>query len=287
MITKQLANIIEKNKNTTNSLFLRTLLKEVLQNYILNFVYNEVLYKKLVFTGGTCLRKIYGLPRLSEDLDFDFTEQFDIQLFTDRVREYFTEKLQYKDIKTKISSRENTVFLKFPILEELGVAKGASDSSVLFVRCDFSKETVGIFETEINPISTADFTFYVLSYNLPTLFANKIIAFLSRKFFKGGEQLSPFKGRDVFDLSWFMEQSAKRGFTLQPYWQRIFKVLNLKNKNEVIDAIQTKIETIDKKSVYTDLLPFIESVNTLQNFTDNFAAIIKSKLPNFADYSNR
>ncbi len=40
--------------------------------YILNFIYNDSQYKNLIFTGGTCLRKIYGLSRLSEDLDFDY-----------------------------------------------------------------------------------------------------------------------------------------------------------------------------------------------------------------------
>ncbi len=283
MIQQKLLHIIEVHKNKSHTLFVRTLLKEELQNYILNFVYNDTFYKKLIFTGGTCLRKIYGLPRLSEDLDFDFTEQCDIHLFADKVREYFFEKLQYKDIMTKISGRENTVFFKFPILEELGFTKGASDSSVLFVRCDFSKETVGIFKTEINSISTSDFTFYVLSYDLSTLFANKISAFLSRKFFKGSEQQIPFKGRDVFDLSWFMELSAKRGFVLQPYWKRIFKVLDLKNKGEVIEAIQAKMKTIDKKSVYTDLLPFIEDLKSLQNFTDNFLSIMTNKFLQFQD----
>lgn len=281
MIQQRLLQIIETNKTIDNTLFVRTLLKEAIQNYILNFIYNDAFYKKLLFTGGTCLRKIYGLPRLSEDIDFDFTEQFDIKKFADRVQEYFTEKLQYKDLTTKISSKENTVFLKFPILEELGLVKDSSDSPVLFVRSDFSKETIGIFETEVSSISTNDFTFYVLSYNLPTLFANKIIAFLSRQFFKGSEQVMPFKGRDVFDLVWFMEQSAKRNFILQPYWERIFKALNLRDKDEVIEAMQSKIKTVDKKSVYTDLLPFIESASTLQNFVDHFTSMIENKLVYF------
>ncbi|HLC94564.1 MAG TPA: nucleotidyl transferase AbiEii/AbiGii toxin family protein [Patescibacteria group bacterium] len=284
MITQALTSIVEKNKNTTNSFFIRTLLKEALQNYILNFMYNDQIYKKLFFTGGTCLRKIYGLPRLSEDLDFDFLGELDIQLFAQKTKTYFAEKLQYLDIKVKISGNNNTIFFKFPILEKIGLVKNASDASMLFVRCDFSKETTGIFKTEVNSISTGEFTFYALSYNLPTLFANKIIAFLSREFFKGSAQSIPFKGRDVFDLVWFIEQSAKQSFSLQPYWERIFKMLDLQTKNEVVQAVKKKTEMLDKKSVYTDLLPFIESTDVVQNFTENFAAIIKSKLINFKDY---
>lgn len=278
MIIQKLKDIVEKNKNNIGSLFLRTVLKEELQNYTLNFIYNDSHYKKLIFTGGTCLRKVYGLPRLSEDLDFDFTETFNIEDFSQEVKKYFTKNLQYKKIETKISGNGNTLFLKFPILQEIGLAKSASDAATLFVRCDFSMETGKAFEIEVNPISTQDFTFYALSYSLSTLFANKIIAFLSRDFFRGSHQIVPFKGRGIFDLVWFIEQSAKREFTLQPYWKRIFAKLPIKTKEEVIQEIQNKVKKIDKKVVYSDLLPFIESADTLQNFTDTFAAIIENKL---------
>ncbi|EKE15377.1 MAG: hypothetical protein ACD_12C00042G0002 [uncultured bacterium] len=280
MIKQKLLQIIETNKNTGNALFVRTLLKEALQNYILNFVYDDLTYKKLIFTGGTCLRKIYGLPRLSEDLDFDFLETFNNKMFAQQVKDYFNKELQYKDLETKISLNNNIIFFKFPLLSEIGFSSNLSQE-VLFVRCDFSKEAMGIFKTEVNSISTNEFSFFALSYDLSTLFANKIIAFLSREFFKGASQTIPFKGRDIFDLIWFIEQSAKKGFSLQPYWQRIFKGLNLKSKDEVIEALQNKIKKIDKKSVYSDLLPFISSYDTLQNFTDNFVKIFEDKFNYF------
>lgn len=53
-------------------LYQRNLIKDKLQNYILYFVYNSKDFQDLVFTGGTCLRKIYNLPRLSENLNFDY-----------------------------------------------------------------------------------------------------------------------------------------------------------------------------------------------------------------------
>src|SRR3990167_1977552 len=61
-----------------NRLWVRTLLKEPIQDYILHFVYNSSKYKQFIFTGGTALRKLYGLPRLSEDLDFDLRHVIDI-----------------------------------------------------------------------------------------------------------------------------------------------------------------------------------------------------------------
>ncbi len=46
-------------------------MKEVLQAYVLDYLYNHPSYRRLNFYGGTCLHVVYGLNRLSEDLDFD------------------------------------------------------------------------------------------------------------------------------------------------------------------------------------------------------------------------
>ena len=278
MIVTKLKQVVEQGKNVENVLYLRSLLKETIQDYILNFVYNSQIYKKLIFTGGTCLRKIYSLPRLSEDLDFDFIENFNISTFSQKIKDYFSKNLQYKTLETKISGNKNTIFLKFPILKEVGLVKNPSDSTLLFVRCDFSQEVIGIFGQEINPISSDEYTIFALSYDLPTLFSNKIIAILKRRFYKGKTQKISFKGRDIFDLVWFLEKSKKNNWQLQPNWNRVFKQLKVIDKETVVKMLVDKTETLDKKDVYTDLLPFIESYSILKNFSENFDKIIKSNI---------
>lgn len=286
MILNKLTNTLQQYNAVHNSLFIRSALKEALQDCVLNFVYNNHKYKTLIFTGGTCLRKIYGLPRLSEDLDFDVVglpareHTFTIESFATDVKNYFVKELQYKNITVKISGSGQTVFLKFPVLEELGLVKHSGDSPILFVRCDFSKETIGIVTTEVNSVSTAEFSFFALSYDLPTLFANKIMAFLTRDFFKGNKQTIPFKGRDLFDLVWFLEKSKKTDWKLKPNWDRLTKGLKTGSRNRIADQVVEKIESIDKKDVYTDLLPFIESAQTLENFSDNFVLLIKNNINN-------
>ena len=49
----------------------RNKLKEALQFYILNFVYHHTEYRKWVMYGGSALRIIHGLDRMSVDLDFE------------------------------------------------------------------------------------------------------------------------------------------------------------------------------------------------------------------------
>ncbi len=269
MIQDQLSLILSKNQKEQNKLFRRTLFKEVIQDYILNYIYNNPIYKELIFTGGTCLRKIYGLPRLSEDLDFDFKDNFDITRFSGDIKDYFTQKIQYQNLETKIANNKKTVLIKFPALIE---------NSLVFVRCDFSRAT-GDYKTEINSISTGEFTFFLLSYDLPTLFANKIIAFLERQFFKGSKQNIPFKGRDLFDLVWFFEQSAKSGYKLQPNWGKIIQELKIKDKRSILQALLIKAKKIWKQEntgVYNDLLPFIESSETLEFFSNNFVSLLET-----------
>lgn len=290
MIQDQLSRILNSQQNR-NTLFIRTLLKEAVQDYVLNFVYNNKKYKQLIFTGGTCLRKIYGLPRLSEDLDFDFIDRLDIKSFSNDVKEYFIKIVHYGNLETKISNNKKTVFIKFPtLLKEISVNVNTSQSSLLFVRCDFSEEEKNApAKTEINSISSSDFTFFVLSCDLSTLFANKIIAFLTREFFKGKKQNIPFKGRDLFDLNWFFDQSVKSSFELQPNWKRIYKKLTVRSKEQILNMIVKKTKEIrekgNEKNIYNDLLPFIESANISMSFSNNFIDLLETKIKKFITYS--
>lgn len=284
MIKDQLLSLL-KEAQSQNKLFTRTLLKGPIQDNILNFVYNHKTYKKLIFTGGTCLRKIYNLPRLSEDLDFDFLKELDIGQFCRELENYFVKTLQYKNLETKIAGNRKTIFLKFPeILSEIGLVKTKQENSLLFVRCDFSYERSGIFNTEINSISSRDFVLFVLSYDLRTLFANKIIAFLKRRFFRGSKQTVPFKGRDLFDLVWFFEKSEKSDFALQPNWERVFQGLGVDSKSKVLQTLLNKAKKIDKKDIYQDLPFFIESRNTVDSFSKNFVGILEVKIQRFSKH---
>lgn len=279
MMLDNLKRIIEnKNFQSTYPFYVRNVLKEEIQNYILQYIYNSAEYKELIFTGGSCLRKVYGLPRLSEDLDFDYVTSFVIESFADNIRNYFISNLQYKEIETKLSGNNNTVFVKFPsLLKDLNLVESRDETSLLFVRCDFSKESIGLFKTEVNSLSTADFTFFLKNYDLSTLFANKLHAFLTREFFKGGNQTIAFKGRDVFDIVWFIERSKKDNFKLKPNWERLLKEFPDRSARDLINAIVDKAQKIDSSKVYQDLAPFIESEQNIKMFCDNFATIIKQE----------
>ena len=125
MVVENLKLILSKNKDIKSKDYLRNLLKEELQIVVLNFIYTNSKYKDLIFTGGTCLRKFYGLGRLSEDLDFDTHDgysfagkEFDYNKFANDLITYFNSVLKYKNISAKVKYK--TVFLKLPVLREIG-----------------------------------------------------------------------------------------------------------------------------------------------------------------------
>ena len=272
---------IVSTRTGQNRLWVRTLLKEPIQDYILHFVYNSSKYKQFIFTGGTALRKLYGLPRLSEDLDFDLRHVIDIEEFTKDLQVYIVEKLMYKDVMTKIAANEQSVFLKFPkLLSEIGFAKTGHESKQLIVRCDLSLEMLGNYDTEVRSITIQNTVFFVEGYDLSTLFANKIIAFLKRTFFRGEKQKISFKGRDLFDLVWLLERSIGSNMQFQPNWERVYKAMGTRDRKKILQQILTKTESIKKEDLANDLIPFLEP-STVQAFRENFQLVLSTQINNF------
>lgn len=249
-----------------NKYYQRNLIKEKLQDTILNFVYNSKKFNKLIFTGGTCLRKLYNLPRLSEDLDFDFISNFEIDDFKIEIEKYLVSKEKFNNIELKIANNKKTIFIKF--LQK--------NREKIFIRCDFSKAKKNV-KTEISSYNSNRYNFFIMNYDLPTLFGNKIEVFLEREFFKGSEQTISFKGRDVFDIAWFIQLSGKSSFVLKPEWKNLEKNLKM-TKKAIIKKVIEKVSKIKNEELILDLAPFIESEETISEFINSFVEVIKNKL---------
>ena len=79
----------------------RVLLKEFLQVYTLDFLYNHPLYRKLNFYGGSCLHVIYGLNRLSEDIDLDNSNGIDLSNLENDLLAFCRSNIGYADVTAK------------------------------------------------------------------------------------------------------------------------------------------------------------------------------------------
>jgi predicted nucleotidyltransferase component of viral defense system len=284
MIEERLSEIIAANPDL-GALVLRTKLKEALQEYVLEFVYNHPTYRDFLFTGGTCLRLLYGLPRLSEDLDFDVEGTVDAQAFADDVQAHVQRSLHYSNMQTKVTGNGMSVFLKFPVLKQLGLVHSSSDSPTLFLRCDLALEQAGLYGDQRAPISTARTMFFVRAYDLPTLFGNKLAAFIGRVYQKGVTQTVPFKGRDVFDLVWFLQQSQRQNWRLTPNWPRVLAVLKARTPEDVLRDAAEKAAGLKPAEVAVDLRPFIEDQLMLEAFIANLPGVLPAQLAELSKHT--
>jgi len=269
MIYKELEKILieEKTKGSLNS-YILNLLKEYLQVYVLYYIYTNSKYNKnLIFTGGTCLRHFYNLPRLSEDLDLDFQESFDSQILLYDLEGYFKKRYKFNEIKLAMKQCGSQIVLKFPVLHKLGLAK-ESESNLLYVKLDLSKNPSKHFDLQTTSKSIYGFNFVAKHYDLPSLMSGKIHAILIRKRFKGADNTEVVRGRDYFDLLWFLKNSVK------PNLKRLSEMLNIDVNIDFIEKqLDLKVKeliTRHKSFFKSDLIPLISNSDFIKIYVDNY-----------------
>jgi len=270
MFLEDLKQTIAQNKDE-NPLFLRSLLKETVLYYILNFISRSKWSEEFLFKGGTCLRFFFDLPRLSEDLDFDIINyvNFNANGFVAELKSYFNKTLQFQNVKLRLANNERTIYLKFPILHDLGFDVKKGESNIFFVRIDFAAAVGKEYKTEISIKSTHNFSLLIKRYSIADLFSGKISAILTRQAFEGKTLKERFKGRDYYDLLWFLEKKIK------PNWAYLKELTKL-SKNEILKKIDEKVNELKLTVLESDLLPFFEDVNFVKNFVKNFKNLFES-----------
>ncbi len=266
--------ISEKIKIIKNPIILRNYLKEYIQYLVLNIIYNEKKFKDLVFKGGSCLKICYDLPRLSEDLDFDYDKKdFGENLLLD-LQNYLKKEIKTKyfsKLETKIQSNIR-IYLKFPILKNLDLAK-VDESDKLYVKIETSEKIEPYAKFDLIPISKYGFNFIVKTYDLSTLMAGKINAVLTRIWFKGKKDEIDIKGRDFYDLFWYLQKGV------EPNFKMLKKTVGIKNKEELKKMLKEKIKkSITPQKLAYDLNNFIENQEYVKTFSENYIQLLEKYL---------
>ena len=283
MIYKELEKIVFENKRLGQSdMYIRNLLKEYLQIYVLNLIYTNTKYnKELFFTGGTCLRHFYDLPRLSEDLDFDYNQVIKSQELLESIEDFFVKKYLFTDISTSLKQKGNQILLKFPVLNQLELASD-SESEMLYLKIDLQKNPSQIYNSEISSKSIQGFNFVALHYSLSTLMAGKISAILTRERFIGKDDRKTIKGRDYYDLLWYL----KKGVV--PNLGRISDIVDEKlTVLEVKKRLDEKVNILVEKyrnDFESDLLPLIKNPNIVPIYLNNYIEEYKRDVKYLLDF---
>ncbi|PIR42267.1 hypothetical protein CO058_03220 [candidate division WWE3 bacterium CG_4_9_14_0_2_um_filter_35_11] len=270
MIINYINKIIltEQNKGS-NPLYARSAIKEYLQILVLQYIYTNNEFKSnLIFTGGTCLRHFYGIDRLSEDLDFDCIEHVDTNKIASKIETYFKSSLKYPELKVSIKQHGKQILLKFPILRLVGIA-GPNESEMLYIKIDLTLLDTKNHNVEKSSKSAFGYNFVALHYDLPSLFAGKISAILTRNLLTGKDNKQTVKGRDFYDLLWYLKMSVQVNIDLVKEKTKISN-LNLDKLTNLVDDEVNLACTKYKNDFTNDLVAFINNKDFILDYVDNY-----------------
>lgn len=265
-------------------------IKEIVQEIILSGLARSDFFKHAAFYGGTSLRIFHNLDRFSEDLDFTLLQQdphFNLKTYVSSILGELRSlgiqaNLEVKN-KVAITSVQSGVF-RGNMLNLYRVFYPEDKSSIHLLHRD---ATIKIkIDLDTNPplfatTETMDrnlpYPYHVLIYDLPSLFASKLSAVLTRNW------QSRFKGRDLYDLIYYVE----KGIVLNKLLLQDSLVKNnLINKEMVfnhevlMELLVRRFEKIDFNQASLDVQPFITNLDLLKTWSfDFFKNVIQNIIP--------
>lgn len=223
----------------------RNILLEYLQAQILKVLSLSSYNDRISFLGGTCLRFAHGINRFSEDLDFDLIkkEGFDLKKLSDEISGKLELQGFQVDITTKTTENIHIVFFRFKnVLQEFGLSSLKDQKILIKFEIDFSP--YNSIKTETKFADSFNERFPMLVNSLETLFAQKIVAIVFRPY---------QKGRDFYDLVWFLSQK-----NIEPNYE-IFKEkgIAIENRSELIEFLKEQAKKSDLAAAAKDVERFL------------------------------
>lgn len=254
----------------------RNALKEELQFYVLNFVYHHPEYSEWIMYGGSALRIIHGLDRMSVDLDFevshDITGKF-LEELKKEVEDYFVNTYGAgSDFLTIKITTGRGLLLKFHVGEELSLGH---PSNQVHVKIDLNQFVAPKTVTERRPVNHSQLSFVILTYNMGALMASKLAAIFLRGTRGIGDVIYEEKGRDIYDLLWYMGKKVVPDFDYM-----VAKNIDIKDPKTLFDKITIKILNNPKtdENLKNDLSPlFVDQtfiINWLKNWRESYLRLL-------------
>jgi len=246
---------------------LRNALKEELQFYVLNFIYHHPEYNKWIMYGGSALRMIHGLDRMSVDLDFEVSNEI-TKDFLDELRKeiedhFFRTYSTHQGFLTAKIVGERGLLLKFNAGEALGLGHALNQ---VHIKIDLNHFTAPKTVTERRPINRDQLSFVILTYKMSTLMASKVAAIFLRGTRGVGKVFYEEKGRDIYDLLWYMNN------TIAPDLDYLTakNVKEAKDLRTLFDKLTVKMNDVSDANLKQDLLPLFVNRTYIENWLKNW-----------------
>lgn len=260
-------------------------LGEIMQEITLAALSRTDFFENVAFYGGTALRIFYGLDRYSEDLDFSLLKpdsNFSIEPYFKAVIDEFKSLGLTVNIKKKKKTHKTAIdsaFLKAEticqeiVLEDIIKETGVRSNKTLKIKMEVDRQPPLNFQTE-EKLLLRPFSFYVKCFTKSSLFAGKVHAVLFRKW------KNRVKGRDWYDLEWYI----KKGIPLDVNhflarasdtedWQE-----NSISKEQIIELLDKKIESVSFSSIKEDVVRFIKNDEVLEIWSPQYFKDLINKM---------
>jgi predicted nucleotidyltransferase component of viral defense system len=247
-------------------------LREFLQLLILDALHQKTYFRNISFLGGTALRILYKIKRYSEDLDFCMVSRGNYNF--DELVSKVAKELQLNNLIVDVKMKQTigavkSCFFRFPgLLYNLGFSPLKDQK--LAIKFEVDENPPANFATELTML-TDRFTIAINHFDKASLFAGKLHAILSRQY---------TKGRDYFDLIWFISSGIKPNIR---FLESALEQTNNKKYKLSLAAIKErlcdKILETDFKAVIKDLKPFIIDEQALEHYSqDTFINLVRKQL---------
>ena len=243
----------------------RNLAREYLQARILAALQRAGAMIPLAFHGGTALRFLYTHGRFSEDLDFALEgdrQHYDFRGYLQAIRTELRPEGYSVELKVSDQKTVHSAFIRFPgLLYDLGLSAMPSEVLAVKLEVDTHPPAGAVLATSV---VRHFFLLQIQHHDKASLLSGKLHAILQRAY---------AKGRDVYDLLWYLSD---------PTWPspNLFMLNNALAQThwageEVTEAnwrklVGNRLKELDWESIQPDVRPFVEpgfdvSLLTLKN----------------------
>lgn len=245
--------LAELTRSAQSPLQARNLAREYLQARILSAMQRAGAMIPLAFHGGTALRFLYATARYSEDLDFALErerERYDFRACLHSIRRELSAEGYEIEFKVNDQKAVHSAFARFSGLPyELGLSPHRDENLAVKIEVDTNPPPgAGLSVTVVR----RHVTLQLQHHDRASLLAGKLHAILQRPY---------LKGRDLYDLMWYLSDPAwpPPNLTLlnnalrQTDWKQ--GVLTEENWRGVV---LQRLETADWGQAMEDARPFLE-----------------------------
>jgi predicted nucleotidyltransferase component of viral defense system len=241
-------------RNTTTPLQSRNIVREYLQARILSKMQQAGAMLPLSFHGGTALRFLFSTPRYSEDLDFSLEKNkdiYDFHKYLESIRNGLAS--EGYDIGLKVSDKKtvHSAFVNFRgLLYELGLSSHREETTAIKIEVDTNPPRGAVLTTTI---IRRYVTLQLQHHDKASLLSGKLHAILQRPH---------LKGRDIYDLFWYLSDPAWPSPNLvllnNALRQTNWTGPELRESNWRA-LIRKKIDTMNWKNIVNDARPFLDT----------------------------